>query len=141
MGQPHRQFVIAAGPPTVVAGVGLDEQIEQRARPVEPGLFPLEHPAFAETIGGDDHRWRESRADVVDPGTQLIARQPAVAVEHGGGELTGVDRHVGTVVIASQSLQLGGDSVDEGVDILGEDPCHARHRTRPAAVRNRWVFS
>ena len=48
--------------------------------------------------------------------------KPAVAVEHGGGELAGVDRHVGAVIGAGQGLQLGGDPVDEGVDVLGEDP-------------------
>ncbi len=75
VGQPHRQLVVAGGPSTLVAGVGLDEQIEQRARPVEPGPLPLEHPALAQAIGGDDHRWLEPRADVVDPGAQLVAGQ------------------------------------------------------------------
>ena len=140
VGQPHRQLVVAGGPATLVAGVGLDEQIEQRARSVEPGALPLEHAALAQAIGCDDHRWFEPGADVVDPGAQLVAGQPAVAVEHRGGELAGVDRHVGAVIGPGEGLQLGGDTVDEGVDILGEDPCHAGHRTETAVPRNRWVF-
>ena len=35
-----------------------------------------------------------------------------------------------TVVVAGQRLELGGHTVDERIDVLAEDPGHARHRTR-----------
>ena len=71
---------------------------------------------------------------------QLVAGQPAVAVEHRGSQLTGVDRDVPTVAVAGQRLQLDSHTVDERIDVLAEDPGHARHRTRTPPPTNRWVF-
>ena len=99
------------------------------------------HAALTQPVRRDDHRRVETGTDVVDPGPQLVAGQPAVAVEHGGGELAGVDRDVPTVVVAGQSGKFGRHSVDERVDVLAENPGHARHRTRTPPPANRWVLS
>ena len=104
MGQAHGQLVVAGRSTSLVASVGLDEQIEERARPVEPGALALQHPAFTQALGRDDHRGFEPRADVVDPGPQLVARQPAVAVEDGGGEVAGVDHDVRAMIGAGQGV-------------------------------------
>ena len=66
------------------------------------------------------------RAEVVEPRLQLGGGEAPVGGDDGGDEVAGLDDDLAPVIAPGQIGQVGADPVDEGVDVLGEDPGHGR---------------
>ncbi len=131
MGELHRLLVVVIGASLAVAGVGLDEQVEQGARRRQPTVLALQRSAVAETLGRDDHWWVEPGADVVEPGTQLAVGVALVGVDERTDELRRLDHHLGGEILPGQRREVVLHCLDEGVDLLAELPGHPCDRTGP----------
>ena len=131
MGELHRLLVVVIGASLAVAGVGLDEQVEQGARRRQPAVLALQRSAVAETLGRDDHGWVEPGADVVEPGTQLAVGVALVGVDERTDELRRLDHHLGGEILPGERREVVLHCLDEGVDLLAELPGHPCDRTGP----------
>ena len=136
VGEADAEVVVARRPRRAVAGVGPHEEVEQRARAVEPRRACRPAVSLSRScVRRHEHRRLEPGADVVEPRLQLGGRVALVAVDDGGHEVGRLDDDVAAVVAARQLAQLGADAVDERVDVVGEDSGHGRGAYRSASRR------
>jgi hypothetical protein len=134
VGDGHRTLVVRPRRRGAVAAVALEEQVEQRRRPLDPRA-PARHEAGAAELGGvgAPERRLEDRTERRDEREELVVGVQAVGVderarqvEHVEGDVAGQavgpdGRHAGT-----ERLDVGGHVVEEAPDGAGEGLGHGR---------------
>ena len=98
MGEVHREPVVLVGSSPPIPGVGLHQEIEHRARLMQPLGAPAERVVVAQRCRRDDHRRGQLGAEGSDPPVEFGTAVAAVGVDERRDEVGGLDHALGSVI-------------------------------------------